>query len=68
MYYVWERGEYIHLHGGEFDSDEAAVAEGMRLSGGSPATERPASLDPPHLHVIRDDGVHILTLEIPNAA
>lgn len=63
-FYVWENGRYIHVEGGQHDSDVDAASAAMGLTAATDDLRRPASLDAPHLHVIREDGVHILTLEL----
>jgi hypothetical protein len=64
-FYVWEDGKYVHIEGGQHESDQDAASAAAELTSGSAAIQRPASLDAPHLHVVREDGVHILTLELP---
>lgn len=61
-FFVWEGGGYVATFAGEFASDHAAVAEAQRHA---EPLARPESLDRPHLHVIRQDGVHIITLDLP---
>jgi hypothetical protein len=63
-FYVWEDGKYIHSDGRQLDSEDEATSMAADLTDGSATLARPASLDIPHLHVIREDGVHILTLEV----
>ena len=64
QFYVWEGGTYAAADGGEFPSDREAIVEAQRqLQHG--AIKRPLSLDAPHLHVIRQDGIHVMTLELP---
>lgn len=64
-FYVWEDGAYIHVDGGQFDSDSEAASAAKGLSPEAIIATRPATLDAAHLHVVREDGVHILTLELP---
>jgi hypothetical protein len=64
-FYVWENGGYVHVEGGCHESNDDAASAAIELIGGSVSLQRPASLDAPHLHVVREDGVHILTLELP---
>jgi hypothetical protein len=65
-FYVWENGGYVHVDGGEHASNDEAASAAARLAGGLAELQRPASLDAPHIHIVREDGVHILTLELPN--
>ena len=64
-FYIWENGRYVHVEGGEYPNSDAAASAAAELTGGSLSLERPSSLDTPHLHVVRQDGMHILTLELP---
>lgn len=64
-FYVWENGAYVYVEGGQFDSDRDAASAAKGLSPDSIIASRPATLDAAHLHVVREDGVHILTLELP---
>jgi hypothetical protein len=59
-FYVWENGGYVQVDG---VAGEAVAAP--ELIGGPVPLQRPASLDEPHLEVVRENGVHILTLEVP---
>ncbi|MFC7537251.1 hypothetical protein ACFQPG_07705 [Sphingomonas sp. GCM10030256] len=66
-FYVWEDGNYRPLSPCELPSD-AAAADFARQQVGEGAPVRPASLDAPHLHVVREDGVHIITVDLPERA
>lgn len=64
-FYVWEDGAYVHVDGGHYESDKEAASAAMGLSADPSIVSRPTTLDAAHLHVVREDGVHILTLELP---
>ncbi|HUG46674.1 MAG TPA: hypothetical protein VMK31_09235 [Sphingomicrobium sp.] len=61
-FYVWQDGTYVHVEGGTFQNDSEATQCAETSHGARPLPERPLSLDTPHLHVVREDGVHIITL------
>lgn len=63
-FYIWENGAYVHMEGGQFDTDSDAASAAKSLSPET-VSGRPATLEAAHLHVVREDGVHILTLELP---
>lgn len=66
-FFVWEGGSYVAAYDAEFASDrEAALEAERRLP--SERLARPASLDRPHMHVVRQDGVHIITLDLAEPA
>ena len=67
-FYVWEGGCYVQVDGGTHWSDGEAASLATAAHDARPLPERPLSLDQPHLHVVREDGVHILTLELPSRA
>jgi hypothetical protein len=62
-FYVWENGSYTSVNGKLFPTDEAAARQALRQVDDGPIP-RPASLDAPHLHVVREDGIHIITVEL----
>ena len=62
-FYVWEGGSYVAASGGDFPSDQEAIVN-ARKHVAVGAGDRPASLEAPHLHIIRQDGVHIMTVEL----
>lgn len=64
LFYIWEGGSYVAADAGEFPSDEDAIIQAKKHAAPRPL-QRPASLDAPHLHVIRQDGIHIITVELP---
>lgn len=64
-FYIWENGAYVHMEGGQFESDTEAASAAKGLNPETIIGSRPATLDAAHLHVVREDGVHILTLELP---
>ena len=63
-FYVWENGTYIQMNAGEFNNDWDAT-EAAQQHSRIEIQSRPASLDSPHLHVVREDGVHIITVDLP---
>lgn len=67
-FYVWEGGSYVQIDGGRHGSDHDAATLASEFKDRQALPDRPDSLDRPHLHVIREDGVHILTLEISSRA
>lgn len=64
-FYVWRGGSYIHIDGGVHASDGDAAVSAQAYQEALAVLDRPATLNVPHLHVIREDGIHILTLEVP---
>lgn len=66
-FFRWEGGAYVPAFSGEFPSDHEAIARAEHHA--SPEQlARPESLDRPHLHVIRQDGIHIITLDLSEPA
>ena len=63
-FYVWENGTYVQMNAGEYRNDWEAT-EAAQQHFNSWVLKPSASLDAPHLHVVREDGVHIITLELP---
>ena len=62
-FYVWENGTYVQINTGEFKNDWDATEAAQKHSNSTILTGQ-ASLDAPHLHVVREDGVHIVTLDL----
>ena len=62
-FYLWEGGAYVPAFSGEFPSDRDAIARAEHHVAAEPLS-RPETLDRPHLHVIRQDGIHIITLDL----
>jgi hypothetical protein len=61
---MWEDGQYRSISRSQLPNDDAAVSL-ARKRVEEFAPERPMSLDAPHVHVVRDDGVHIITVDLP---
>lgn len=66
-FFLWEGGSYVSAFTGEFRSDREAIAKAEHHVPAAPLA-RPDSLDRPHLHVIRQDGIHIITLDLSGPA
>lgn len=63
-FYIWEDGQYRSISRSQLPDDNAAMSLAReRVEGYAPI--RPSSLDAPHLHVVREDGVHIITVDLP---
>jgi len=63
-FYVWEDGNYVQVNAAEYKNDWDAT-EAAQQHSNIEIQSRPASLDSPHLHVVREDGVHIITVDLP---
>ena len=64
-FYVWENGRYVSVNGEQFVSDDAATQRAFSQVKHAVPPRRPTSLDAPHLHVVRADGIHVITIEMP---
>ena len=67
-FFVCEDGRYVDVEKHEGDRDGRCASPTVEPACDSAALERPASLDEPNLRMTRKQGLHILTLDIPEEA